>query len=84
MLSMLVLPILPAVAQDTGFSASSNQPTFTEWHDMQVNDINRLPLHTSFFAYESKAAAKQGNRRASDNYLSLEGNWKFNYVENAD
>ncbi len=22
------------------------QPTFTEWHDLQVNEINRLPLHT--------------------------------------
>ncbi len=29
------------------------QPTFTEWHDLQVNEINRLPLHTLHFAYVS-------------------------------
>ena len=28
------------------------QPTFTEWHDLQVNEINRLPLHTMHFAYD--------------------------------
>ena len=22
------------------------QPTYTEWHDLQVNAINRFPLHT--------------------------------------
>ena len=25
-------------------------PTYTEWHDMSVNEINRLPVHASFFA----------------------------------
>ena len=27
------------------------QPTYTEWHDLQVNAINRFPLHTNFFTY---------------------------------
>ena len=27
-------------------------PTMTEMQDMEVNDINRLPLHTTFFPYE--------------------------------
>ena len=26
------------------------QPTYTEWHDLQVNAINRFPLHTNFFS----------------------------------
>ena len=29
------------------------QPTFTEWHDCAVNEVNRFPLHTDFFAFES-------------------------------
>lgn len=58
--------------------------TFTEWHDLQVNAINRFPMHTSFFAYESENAALQGDRTASTNYLSIEGNWKFKWVANAD
>ena len=28
-------------------------PTFTEWHDLQVNEVNRLKLHTNYFAYEN-------------------------------
>ena len=60
------------------------QPTFTEWHDLQVNDINRLPVHTSFFAYESRDLALKGDKTASRNYLSLEGQWKFKWVANAD
>ena len=27
------------------------QPTYTEWHELQVNAINRFPLHTNFFTY---------------------------------
>ena len=63
---------------------ADNVPTFTEWHDMQVNDINRFPVHTSFFAYENEQVARGGQMRSSDNYLSLEGAWRFNWVENAD
>ena len=25
-------------------------PTWTEWHDLQVNEVNRYGLHTNFFA----------------------------------
>jgi len=59
-------------------------PTFTEWQDLQVNEVNRFPMHTSYFAYESEAQAKEGNKKASANYLSLSGTWKFKWVENAD
>ena len=60
------------------------QPTFTEWHDMSVNNVNRFPMHTSFFAYESRGAALKGDRASSQNYLSIEGDWKFQWVANAD
>lgn len=59
-------------------------PTFTEWHDMQVNEVNRFPLHTNFFAYESESKALAGDMKSSANYMSLEGTWKFNWVETAD
>ena len=60
------------------------QPTFTEWHDMSVNNVNRCPLHTSFFAYETRDAALKADRKSSANYLSIEGDWRFQWVENAD
>ncbi len=55
-----------------------------EWHNIQVNNINRLPVHTSFFAYENEELAIQGNKQISQNYLSLNGIWKFNWVNNVD
>ena len=60
------------------------QPTFTEWHDCAVNEVNRFPLHTDFFAFESADKALKGEKEHSNNYLSLEGDWKFNWVANAD
>ena len=72
------------------------QPTFTEWHDLQVNEINRLPLHTSFFSYsfadmvyEEGGVVKSRDiahvdKTMSQNFLSLDGIWKFKWVENAD
>ncbi len=43
--------------------------------DLQVNEINRLPVHTSFLAHDIDAP--QANR-----YLSLDGDWKFHWVAN--
>ena len=63
---------------------ASGHPSFTEWHDLDVNQINRYQCHTSFFAYRNEAEAKSGNKESSANYLSLNGNWKFKWVPNAD
>ncbi len=64
------------------------QPTFTEWHDLQVNEINRLPLHTLHFAYDPNDFPGTGaeflDKKQSMNYMSLDGTWKFNWVANAD
>ena len=60
------------------------QPTFTEWHDLQVNTLNRMPMHTNFFPFKNYEEAKMGDPKRSENYLSLHGDWKFNWVENAD
>ena len=45
--------------------------------DLQVNEINRLPVHTSFTAYD--IVPTQASR-----YLSLDGEWKFHWVANLD
>lgn len=52
------------------WSAAAGQ-TFTEWQDQNVNQINRLPMRAAF----TPAGQKQ---------LSLNGDWAFNWVENAD
>ena len=57
--------------------------TFDEWKDPEVNAINRAPMHTNYFAFESAEKA-DGSRENSENYLTMHGNWKFHWVENAD
>lgn len=57
---------------------------FKEWQDPEVNCINRMPMHTNFFAYESDAMAKENIRKHSERYLTLDGYWKFQWVKDAD
>ncbi|MGL5785804.1 MAG: glycoside hydrolase family 2 TIM barrel-domain containing protein [Bacteroidales bacterium] len=64
--------------------ANASAQSFTEWKDPNVNAVNRLPMHTNFFAYESKESALKGDKSDSDNFMSLNGKWKFNWVKNAD
>lgn len=45
--------------------------TFTEWHDLSVNEVNRLPVHADCLAQTSDR-------------VSMDGKWKFNWVRNAD
>ena len=68
----------------TPLFAGVTNPTYNEWHDMQVNELNRLPMHTTFFAYENEALALKRDMTKSSRFLSLHGDWKFKWVENAD
>lgn len=69
---LLMCLLLPVVAQRN------------EWLDPQVNHVNRLPMRTHYFAFESREAAMVGNRETSSNFLSLNGLWRFNWVRNSD
>ena len=66
------------------FSLSANAQTFTEWQDAGVNAVNRAPMHTDYFAYETPELAARGERESSTYYMSLNGQWKFNWVRHAD
>lgn len=81
--SLAILSALPASADLTPV-IQKDMPTDTEWHDLQVNEVNRLKLHTNYFAYESAEKALAGDRKASANYLSLNGTWKFHFAEAPD
>ncbi len=65
-------------------SLSVSAQTFKEWQDPEINEINRAPMHTSFFSYEDIDAANNGVKEKSDNFMTLNGVWKFFWVENAD
>ena len=53
------------------------------WQDPKVNEINRAPMHSTYFAFESAESAETGCMEKSANFLSLNGTWNFNWVEHA-
>ncbi len=66
------------------FLSLACQAQTDEWHNARKNAVNRQPMHTSYFAYESQQLAESEAKEQSVNYLSLNGAWKFNWVKNAD
>ena len=56
----------------------------TEWHDPLVNAVNRAPMHSNYFAYSSAEEAAAECKSASSNYMSINGAWKFFWVQDAD
>ena len=54
--------------------------TFREWQDLSANAVNRLPMSSISFAYESRELALKGCPSESSNYMSLNGVWRFNWV----
>lgn len=45
--------------------------TFKEWQDPEINAVNRAPMHTNFFAYESTEAATEAVKEKSANFMTL-------------
>lgn len=72
--------ILSAMIAGTALGAGGATPA---WLDPQVNAINRYPMHTDYFAFESADAVSAG-KTLSKNFLSLDGKWKFRWVADAD
>ncbi|MDE6634592.1 MAG: beta-galactosidase, partial [Bacteroidaceae bacterium] len=52
------------------------------WLDPNVNNVGTETPRASFFAFESEKLAQKGDKARSDRYLSMEGQWKFNFVTN--
>jgi beta-galactosidase len=55
-----------------------------EWKNPEINQVNRAPMHTAYFAYETADLALQGVKENSDNFLSINGVWNFLWVRNSD
>jgi beta-galactosidase len=53
------------------------------WLDPKVNSENEIADVADYFAYENPELASIGDKRISSRFMSIEGNWKFNFVKNA-
>ncbi|MDI1306928.1 MAG: beta-galactosidase, partial [bacterium] len=64
------------------FIASSKaQESVPFWLNEKINEENREPMHASYFVFENEALAIKNNWKLSENYLDINGIWKFKYVE---
>ena len=67
-----------------GLTTAIQAQNFNEWKDPEVNSVNRSAMHTNYFVYASADEAKAGSKEDSQNFMTLNGLWKFNWVRNAD
>ena len=67
---MRVKPFLFSILLLLG-AASGKAQDFTEWQDPLVNSVNRLPMHSTFLAEESRV-------------IPLAGDWSFRWVRSAN
>ena len=47
----------------------------------EVVALNRMPMRADAFGFESREEAKTFDKEKSQNFLSLNGTWKFNWVQ---
>ena len=55
-----------------------------EWQDPKVNEINRLPMHANYFAFADEESALRETKEESENFMTLNGTWKFFWVKDAN
>jgi len=55
-----------------------------DWEDPAVYQLNRLPMRASYFPYENIDKAVKGDKAHSERFLSLNGMWKFSWVNHPD
>ena len=73
-----------AVALFSLVCATVNAQTWTEWRDLKVNEVNRMPMHAAYYKYETPSLVITSDPSERAGIVSLHGNWKFSWVENAD
>lgn len=53
----------------------------SELQSPEVVSLNRMPMRASAFAYENRELASKRNKEKSAYFISLNGTWKFNWVQ---
>ena len=62
-----------------GFSCSRSHQN--DWENPEIIGLNKEPPHASFFAFRTCQQTQTESRKSSSNYISLNGTWKFHWVE---
>lgn len=79
--SVALTPALSTQAQKAPKTYANSAKEY--WLNADLNRVGAIVApHASFFGYESADLASKNNKQLSSRYLSLEGDWKFNFVVN--
>ncbi|MDP4283838.1 MAG: glycoside hydrolase family 2 TIM barrel-domain containing protein [Bacteroidota bacterium] len=81
---MKKLFVLTAVILCIGKLMAQSQEPPAFWENEFKNEYNREPMHATYFAYENKELALEDNPSQSKFFQSLNGNWKFKWVDKPD
>ncbi|EOR93812.1 Beta-galactosidase [Arcticibacter svalbardensis MN12-7] len=65
-------------------TASAQNFNLTEWEDPTKVELNKLEPHVTFVPFQSEKEALLDETSKSNAYQSLNGEWKFNYVDKPD
>ncbi len=63
---------------------SFSQGLPTELMTPEIVSINRMPMRATAYAFENRELAEKRVKENSRYFLSLNGDWKFNWVQNPD
>lgn len=61
-------------------SLGANPPELPEWQNPEIVEVNRVAPHATLFPYESYEYAIENKKTNSQNYIDLNGKWKFNWA----
>jgi len=66
--------------------AKTNAQPFLDklFENPSIQEINRMPMRASYFPFESEELAKVGDMGKSSRFLSLNGMWRFLWVNKPD
>ena len=71
-----------SIAASGILNCHAQKPNKEYWQDVDVNRVNTEQPRSDFFAFETTAHALKADKQQSERYMSLEGQWKFNFVVN--
>lgn len=74
-------PTLTGANRNNRRSDTTTAQRGVPWLDEQIIEQNRLPMHATFYSYESEAVASKGDWHQSANYQPLDGDWRFKYAD---
>ena len=79
-LSPIALAVLMLCSTLAPYAAAQQAPQpLAEWEQPEVFAVNREPMKTTFFNFETREQAIRGDMAASKYYRSLDGAWSFAY-----